>query len=156
MPINGKDTYYEFFGLLNFENDMIKIKSAYRGMALKWHPDRHKLAGDKITAERMMKQVNEIWLVLSQQKDSYDSYLQKKLNPKNQYQQQTHTSADAWSTTGGSTWEFDIETMMRHMRKEKFEKDLHNQTRMKNIKMLLDILNDRQLERTENFIMSLL
>ena len=40
MPIDNKPTYYEFFGLSNFESDKIKIKSAYRSMALKWHPDR--------------------------------------------------------------------------------------------------------------------
>lgn len=75
MPINGKATYYEFFGLANFEPDQQKIKSAYRSMALHWHPDRCK---DKARSGRMMQQINEVYRVLSTKKDQYDEHLRAK------------------------------------------------------------------------------
>lgn len=70
-----KQNYYEFFGLKNFEDDQKVIKSAYRSMALKWHPDRNE---DKVTAEHMMKQVNEVYRVLSTSKKSYDDHIGRK------------------------------------------------------------------------------
>ena len=37
------------------------IKQAYRGLAKKWHPDRHQNAGEeqKKKAEKMFKEINE-------------------------------------------------------------------------------------------------
>jgi molecular chaperone DnaJ len=70
-----KPSYYEFFGLKNFEENKEVIRRAYRSMALKYHPDRCK---DKVHGEHMMKQVNEIFLVLSNHKDEYDTHLRKK------------------------------------------------------------------------------
>lgn len=76
MQQGKQPTYYEFFNLPNFETDAIKIKRAYRSMALKWHPDRNT---DKSHAEHMMKQVNEIYRILSQDKNAYDHHLRAKL-----------------------------------------------------------------------------
>lgn len=72
----NKLNYYEFFGLPAFESDPAKIKQAYRSMALKWHPDRNT---DKAQSEHMMKQVNEVWRILSRHKASYDAHLNHKL-----------------------------------------------------------------------------
>lgn len=72
----SKQNYYEFFGLSNFESDQKKIKAAYRSMALKWHPDR---CHDKSKGDHVMKQVNEIYRVLSTCKESYDRHLKQKL-----------------------------------------------------------------------------
>lgn len=71
-----KPTYYEFFGLKNFEADPMVIKRAYRSMALKHHPDRNT---NKVEADRVMKQVNEVYRVLSRDKESYDRHLKRKM-----------------------------------------------------------------------------
>lgn len=71
----NKPTYYEFFNLPNFEADQDKIKRAYRSMALKHHPDR----GGSLES---MKNVNEVFRVLSTKKDEYDKHLRNKLSPK--------------------------------------------------------------------------
>lgn len=116
MPINGKPTYYEFFGLENFESDMGKIKAAYRSMALKWHPDRNE---DKDTSHRMMVQVTEIWNVLSQKKESYDGYLRRKLNlePQGQTFSWTTHYQKPWGTSPGfGSFDFEMQDVVRASR----------------------------------------
>ena len=46
------------------------IKTAYRKMAIKWHPDKHTNGTEKEQeeAERMFKEVGEAWGVLSDPK----------------------------------------------------------------------------------------
>ena len=42
------------------------IKKAYRKLALKWHPDKNSdTEENKVKAERMFKEVNEAYAVLS-------------------------------------------------------------------------------------------
>ena len=42
------------------------IKTAYRKLALKWHPDKNSESEEtKTRAERMFKEINEAWAVLS-------------------------------------------------------------------------------------------
>ena len=52
------------------------IKTAYRKMAVKWHPDKHGQADDaqKEEAERMFKDIGEAYAVLSdaKKKEMYD------------------------------------------------------------------------------------
>jgi curved DNA-binding protein CbpA len=72
MEMSKKLNYYEYFGLPNFENDQAKIKKAYRAMALKHHPDRG-------GSTYQMKQVNEVYRVLSRHKDDYDHHLRIKM-----------------------------------------------------------------------------
>lgn len=67
-----KPSYYEYFGLKNFEEDQDKIKRAHRSMALKHHPDRGGSVED-------MQTVNEVYRVLSKQKEEYDRHLRIKL-----------------------------------------------------------------------------
>lgn len=52
---------YEILGVSKTANDQ-EIKSAYRKLALKWHPDKHK--GDK-AAEEKFKEINQAYEVLS-------------------------------------------------------------------------------------------
>ncbi len=63
---------YEILGVSKTANDA-EIKSAYRKLALKWHPDKHK--GDK-QAEEKFKEINEAYSVLSdkQKRQQYDTF----------------------------------------------------------------------------------
>lgn len=153
MPINGKDTYYEFFGLKNFEKDPLALKKAYRAMALKWHPDRHKEA-DKPHAENKMKQVNEIWRVLSNEKDRYDSYLRQKMGMQDE---PLRAGADAfnWSFTGGTTsTAFDWETLAR-MHEAAMRQEVNEMRRkeiMGRIVNRLDRMSFEKLKKVEDLI----
>ncbi|HUP59357.1 MAG TPA: DnaJ C-terminal domain-containing protein [Thermoanaerobaculia bacterium] len=62
--------YYEILGVKKGANDD-EIKKAYRNLAKKWHPDKHK--GDK-TAENKFKEISEAYAVLSdkEKREQYD------------------------------------------------------------------------------------
>ena len=66
-----KRDYYEVLGVGKNATDA-ELKSAYRKLALKWHPDRNKEAG----AESKFKEVNEAYEVLGnpQKKARYDQF----------------------------------------------------------------------------------
>jgi len=66
-----KRDYYEVLGVGKNATDA-ELKSAYRKLALKWHPDRNKESG----AESKFKEVNEAYEVLSnpQKKARYDQF----------------------------------------------------------------------------------
>ncbi len=67
-----KRDYYEVLGLQKGADESA-IKSAYRKMAMKYHPDRN--PGDK-KAEEKFKEINEAYSVLSDpdKKDKYDRF----------------------------------------------------------------------------------
>lgn len=65
-----------------------EIKSAYRKLALKWHPDKHK--DNKKDAETKFKEINEAYQVLSDEKK------------KQAYDQFGHAAFDAASGMGGN------------------------------------------------------
>ena len=72
---SSNERYYELLGLKKSDNpDENKIKSAYKKMALKWHPDRN--LKDKETAEKKFKEINEAYEILSdiEKKKLYDQY----------------------------------------------------------------------------------
>ncbi|MBO4234892.1 MAG: molecular chaperone DnaJ [Firmicutes bacterium] len=67
-----KRDYYEVLGLKKGASEN-EIKSAFRKMALKYHPDRNP---DDKTAEEKFKEVNEAYSILSDpdKKDKYDRF----------------------------------------------------------------------------------
>lgn len=71
MSVSFRD-YYEILGVGRQATDK-EIKSAYRKLARKWHPDLH-TGKDKEEAEEKIKQINEAYEVLSdkEKRDKYD------------------------------------------------------------------------------------
>ena len=69
--MTSKKDYYELLGVARSATEG-ELKSAYRKMALKWHPDRNKEAG----AEAKFKEINEAYEVLSDQgkRAKYDQF----------------------------------------------------------------------------------
>lgn len=67
-----KKDYYELLGI-DKNADESKIKSAYRKLAMKYHPDKN--PGDKV-AEEKFKEINEAYEILSdpQKRQMYDQY----------------------------------------------------------------------------------
>jgi molecular chaperone DnaJ len=66
-----KRDYYEILGLTK-NASQAEIKSAYRKLALEWHPDRNKSP----EANEKFKEINESYAVLSdaKKKETYDQY----------------------------------------------------------------------------------
>ncbi|MGI6492308.1 MAG: DnaJ C-terminal domain-containing protein [Pelotomaculum sp.] len=71
MGVSFQD-YYEILGVSRTATDK-EIKSAYRKLARKWHPDLH-TGKDKETAEEKIKLINEAYEVLSdkEKREKYD------------------------------------------------------------------------------------
>lgn len=63
--------FYEILGVSKGASDK-ELKSAYRKLALQWHPDRNKSA----EAEKKFKEINEAYEVLSdpKKKEAYDQF----------------------------------------------------------------------------------
>lgn len=82
-----KRDYYEILGVQKSATDK-EIKSAYRKMALKWHPDKNPT--NKQEAETKFKEINEAYQVLSdsQKRKTYDQF--------------GHAAFDAASGMGGN------------------------------------------------------
>jgi curved DNA-binding protein len=66
--------YYEALGVAR-DAEPEEIKSAYRKLALQWHPDRHK-EGKKAQAEEKFKRISEAYEVLSdpEKRKRYDRF----------------------------------------------------------------------------------
>jgi len=64
--------YYDILGVSRTATDK-EIKSAYRKLARKWHPDLHP-GKDKDAAEEKIKKINEAYEVLSdkEKREKYD------------------------------------------------------------------------------------
>jgi DnaJ-class molecular chaperone len=69
----SKRDFYEVLGVKKGASEA-EIKSAYRKLALQWHPDKHK--DNKKAAEDKFKEINEAYQVLSdpQKKQTYDQF----------------------------------------------------------------------------------
>ena len=67
----NKRDYYEVLGLTKSAS-AAEIKSAYRKLALQWHPDKNKAAN----ANEKFKEINEAYAVLSdsKKKETYDQF----------------------------------------------------------------------------------
>src|SRR6059058_4624177 len=72
MTSNGKHDYYEVLGVTRTASEQ-EIKSAYRKLALQYHPDRNP---DKPQAEEKFKEVTEAYAILADQekRSLYDRF----------------------------------------------------------------------------------
>lgn len=97
------------------------VRSAYRRLAMKWHPDRHLVAADKVTAEARFKLIQQAYDTLGdpllrasydasfndplasmfrgfQQRDSYRDFEQRRAEEMRRYQESLPRGADVkWS-----------------------------------------------------------
>jgi molecular chaperone DnaJ len=66
----------DFYASLGVDRDANKesIVAAYRRLAMKWHPDRHHKAADKVEAEKQFKIIKTAYEILSDEsrRDDYD------------------------------------------------------------------------------------
>ena len=71
--MSTKRDYYEILGVTKTASAS-DIKTAYRKMALKWHPDKNQ--DKKAAAEEKFKEINEAYQILSdtQKKQQYDQF----------------------------------------------------------------------------------
>jgi len=96
-----RKNYYKILGVSNNANDK-EIKRAYRKMALKWHPDKHKGEEARKNAEKEFREINEANEVLSdhEKRGRYDRgediEVQQQQNPWQHFQQ------------GGGTFHFNF------------------------------------------------
>lgn len=69
--MSTKKDYYELLGVSRSATEA-EMKSAYRKLALKWHPDKNKEAG----AEARFKEINEAYEILSNKdkRAKYDQF----------------------------------------------------------------------------------
>jgi len=100
-----KKDFYEVLGISK-DASKDKIKSAYRKMALKYHPDRNK----ESDAEEKFKEINEAYEVLSndQKKSAYDQFGHAAFDPRSgpgaghTYTQQNGPFNFTYSQSGGN------------------------------------------------------
>uniref|UniRef100_A0A0K0DA22 J domain-containing protein n=1 Tax=Angiostrongylus cantonensis TaxID=6313 RepID=A0A0K0DA22_ANGCA len=62
-----EESPYTTLGIAN-NSDEMTIKRAYRKLALKWHPDKHTEAKDKLLAEKQFKKIAQAYEILSDAK----------------------------------------------------------------------------------------
>ena len=85
--MNGKKSYYDILGVSK-DASKNELDSAFRKLAMKYHPDRYKGAD----AQEKMKEINKAYKVLSDpnQRKQYDSFLMSGQNTKDfDYQDST-------------------------------------------------------------------
>src|SRR3989338_3643850 len=98
--------YYDILGV-NKNASLAEIKTAYRKLALQWHPDRNKSSG----AEKKFKEINQAYEVLSdsKKKQIYDSVGHESFvhggggSPQSSYQ--SGPFPYTWTSTGSSPFD---------------------------------------------------
>ncbi len=94
-------TYYGVLCVPNF-SDISAVKRSYRELVLKYHPDRSK----EPNAENIMKVINNAYRVLSKEKEKYDNWLRRKVQPQVIIMNWSYNATDNSSTgaTGWTSW----------------------------------------------------
>jgi len=109
--MSTKRDYYEILGVSKSATEA-ELKSAYRKLALQWHPDKHPT--DKKQAEEKFKEINEAYQVLSdsKKKQAYDQFGHAAFDPASgmgggQYTGGFQQGPFTWSyqSTGGQPFE---------------------------------------------------
>jgi DnaJ-class molecular chaperone len=81
-------------------SDMKTVKTAYRRLCLKWHPDRN----DHPAAKQNMQILNKVYEILQKDKAGYDAYIKRLLNPRPAVVVHTYTFNMSSSGTTSGTW----------------------------------------------------
>jgi DnaJ-class molecular chaperone len=95
--MDNTKNYYGTLGVLPTAEPIV-IRAAYRALAMKYHPD--KWTGDKATAERRMREINQAYEILSdeQSRARYDRQKKTLMRPITLFGMQNRSAA----TTGGA------------------------------------------------------
>lgn len=74
--MTGKKNFYHTLGLLNVVDDVV-IKAAYKALAQKYHPDKHR--GNKELHTQMMANLNEAYAAIGTKakRKAYDESLER-------------------------------------------------------------------------------
>jgi DnaJ-class molecular chaperone len=97
-----KRDYYDVLGV-NKSSSAADIKSAYRKLAVKWHPDKNE---DKKESEKKFKEISEAYEILSntEKKGTYDQFGHAAFDPSaggNPFSQAGRQSGNSYSYSSG-------------------------------------------------------
>lgn len=100
--------YYAILGILSSADEAI-IKAVYRALAKKWHPDT--FAGDKLLAERKLKEINEAYGVLSNKSSraDYDARRNASAGQQREYEEPDAEERAPFEAELASDWRFVLE-----------------------------------------------
>ncbi len=111
--------YYAILGILSSADEAI-IKAVYRALAKKWHPDT--FAGDKLLAERKLKEINEAYGVLSNtsSRADYDARRNASAGQQREYEEPDAEERAPFEAELASDWSFVLEyyPVVEKMRKD--------------------------------------
>src|ERR1700730_8424038 len=85
--------YYAVLGVLPTAEPIV-LQAAYRALAMKYHPD--KWTGDKTTADHRMREINEAYAILSNERSRQQYDNARRNNEFENYDPEDDTSSDAF------------------------------------------------------------
>jgi len=107
--MNFDKDYYGILRILPSAEDFL-IKSAYRALAQKYHPDKFNGPKEKTVHEEKMKEINGAYAILSDaiKRKQYDDYL-KQNNRQNEYHEEDPVGSDSSDPINESDWRMAVE-----------------------------------------------